>query len=326
MRASFLVASLVVCVGACAKGAGDFPPDGDGGAPEGGGGDGGGCTAMCSGQCADLKTDSMNCGKCGTTCPMGATCVQGSCQCGPNQTKCGTACVDTQTDVANCGKCGTVCGADAGAIMGGGTWQCKAGACAVVCPMGKTYCNNDACVDTQSDIDNCGMCSNACDPQTQQCTMGQCCKQNEMVCNGACTDVTSDAMNCGKCGMACPMNNPVCSAGQCTNIPQGCKVVNGVTWCQDMQTGRSCNTFCTALGLGNPSISDAAWFAAQNTQALCTQIGTAFGLSYNGISSYTYACAEYSAGSIICSSYSSCPTMHRTQSDSAPWAGICPCK
>jgi hypothetical protein len=323
MMQRFLVVSLVLaCLGACATSA-NFPPDDtDSGMM---GTDGGVCTSMCSNMCVDLKTDSMNCGKCGTTCPMGATCVQGSCQCMAGQTKCGNTCVDLKTDGTNCGKCGTICGNDAGAIMGGGMWQCVAGACTVVCPAPKTNCNN-ACVDIQTDMDNCGMCGNPCDPQTQQCTMGQCCKTTEKVCSGMCIDVQSDAKNCGMCGNVCPMNNPVCASGMCVNIPQTCKVVAGITWCQDTMVGRGCNAACTAVGFGNPAISDNAWLAAQNTQQLCTQIGAAFALSFNSLSSYTYGCAESSAGGIICSTYAQCPTTHRTQSDGSPWTAICPCK
>jgi hypothetical protein len=176
--------------------------------------DTGSCT-MCGGQCADLKTDNANCGKCGTQCPMGASCVQGSCQCMSGTTRCGNACVDVKVDNMNCGKCGQTCGGpDAGAIMGGGSWQCTNGSCAIVCPQPKIECSG-ACVDTKSDNDNCGMCGNACASMTEQCVQGLCCKVGESVCNGACVNLQTDPMNCGMCGKQCSGNTPGCSMGMC---------------------------------------------------------------------------------------------------------------
>ena len=211
----------VVVGGGCAVGAKvDDIPDGDIPAGDGGGGDSNACTSMCSGKCADLKTDTANCGKCGTVCPTGATCVLGNCQCGTadggsTQTKCNGACVDTKTDNTNCGKCGTLCGNDAGAILGGGTWACLNGTCGITCPMGKTECGG-ACVDTKTDNDNCGMCANACVAMTEACTDGICCTMGQKNCGGMCTDVAYDAKNCGMCGKVCPMNTPYCSMSTCT--------------------------------------------------------------------------------------------------------------
>jgi hypothetical protein len=211
--ALFLLLSIVLGIG-CATTADDVvPPDDDGGTnPQMDSGNG--CAAMCNGMCADLKTDGNNCGKCGTVCPMGATCVQGSCQCGNGQTKCSNACVDTKTDMNNCGKCGTSCTSDAGAIMGGGMWACTNGACSIVCPQAKTECNG-ACVDVQTDNDNCGMCNNPC-MMSQSCLQGMCCNMGETVCNNTCTATQSDPMNCGMCGKQCPMNTPSCVNGTCT--------------------------------------------------------------------------------------------------------------
>src|SRR5581483_9258385 len=172
------------------------------------------CT-KCTNGCFDLKTDNSNCGKCGTACPMGATCVQGSCQCGMGQTKCGNTCVDTKTDIQNCGKCENLCGNDAGAIPGGGMYGCNMGTCGIICPSPKIECNG-ACVDVKTDNDNCGMCGNACDTNMmQQCLQGMCCKQGETVCNGACVNTQSDPMNCGMCGKVCGGNTPGCSMGMC---------------------------------------------------------------------------------------------------------------
>jgi hypothetical protein len=208
-----LVVSVMVGIAAgCANGAVDpFPPDDDGGTiptP-----DGGSCT-MCGGTCADLKTDPANCGKCGKACPMGATCVQGSCQCPSGQSNCNNVCVDTKTDVANCGKCGAACGGDGGTIMGGGAWACVNGSCAIMCPQPKVECSG-ACVDTKTDNDNCGMCGNACVAMTEQCVEGQCCKIGQVVCGGMCTDIKSDPNNCGMCGKQCSGNTPVCNNGTC---------------------------------------------------------------------------------------------------------------
>jgi len=227
-RSVLLLAFGVLGVGllsgaGCAQGL--IADDDAGVSGDGGGGgdaaDGGACTAMCSGACADLKTDNANCGKCGNACPMGATCVQGNCQCGATQTKCGAACVDTKTDTANCGKCGNAC-ADAGAVQGGGTWGCANGTCAIQCPMGKTECAG-ICTDTKTDNDNCGMCGTTCAAMTEQCLQGLCCKTGQVICTDpdggvpACTDTKTDKNNCGMCGKTCSGNTPICANGACTS-------------------------------------------------------------------------------------------------------------
>src|SRR5260221_5712804 len=141
---------LVACVFAGCATAAEFPPDDDGGtmmAPDTGVM---GCTKCGTTGCFDLKTDNSNCGKCGTACPMTATCVQGACQCPAGQTRCGNTCVDTKTDTTNCGKCGTICGNDAGPVPGAGMWGCSMGSCAITCAAPKTLCT-DTCVDVKID-------------------------------------------------------------------------------------------------------------------------------------------------------------------------------
>jgi len=231
-------------------------PDDDSGTPQ----DGGGTCTMCGNACADVKTDPQNCGKCGNVCPANATCVQGSCQCPSGQTRCTNTCVDTKTDNTNCGKCGTVCGVDAGAILGGGSWSCVAATCTIVCPQPKQNCSN-ACVDVQTDNDNCGMCTNACAPMTEQCMQGQCCKTGQQICGGMCTSTQSDPMNCGMCNKPCPMNAPVCANGMCTQY-QVLGTLGNVTFYKvpvsgamsDVNTGNACKNSglkipCTAAGV-----------------------------------------------------------------------------
>lgn len=202
--------SVVLLSGvACATAA--VPIDDDAGTTPGK--DGSACTSTCGGNCVDLKSDNANCGKCGNACPASATCNAGNCVCAQNQNRCGNACVDVKTDLNNCGKCGTVCGGDAGSIMGG-TWACVAGACTVQCQGMKTNCTG-TCVDTTSDINNCGMCGTACDPSLEACSAGKCCPQGQVNCNGTCVDTMSDPKNCGVCGMTCSGMTPGCSMGKC---------------------------------------------------------------------------------------------------------------
>jgi hypothetical protein len=214
------------------------------------------CTSMCSGMCVDTKTDNDNCGKCGNKCPMGASCVLGSCQCGMGQSRCGNTCVDLKTDLANCGKCGTICGTDGGTIMGGGMWGCNMGACGIICPMGKTECSG-ACVDTKSDFDNCGMCNSPCN-MGETCNGGICCAMGQTNCGGMCTDTKFDAKNCNGCGMVCPMAKPYCNNGMCT----------------------ACDNTVLLLADGNSNTSAAFQTKANNA-------GLSVTLVNNGVTTYT---------------------------------------
>jgi hypothetical protein len=108
----------------------------------------------------------------------------------------------------------------------------------------------------------------------------------------------------------------------------GCRIVSGVLWCRDTSLARSCNTFCSSIGLGNPTISDADWSAAQDTIAECDQLSAAFGFDATATSleSTTYTCAEIrNATTFVCSTAPGCPASHRTGSDTGNHAAVCPC-
>jgi hypothetical protein len=67
----------------------------------------------------DTSSDPQNCGMCGSVCPMGAACANGSCvtTCAAGQTRCGSVCTNLQSDSNNCGGCAMVCGPGRACLM-----------------------------------------------------------------------------------------------------------------------------------------------------------------------------------------------------------------
>jgi hypothetical protein len=113
-----LLAGFVACGGHHGKG-GDGGNGGDGGAfvP-----DGAPCPPYeinCNNMCMSTS-NAMNCGACGTTCPMGQVCSAGGCaaNCLVGLDACAGTCVDLQADSNNCGGCGHACGSGQGCVEG----------------------------------------------------------------------------------------------------------------------------------------------------------------------------------------------------------------
>lgn len=157
-----------------------------------------GCTDQCAaplqacGQsCVDVTVSASHCGGCNQPCADGETCQGGVCSCGGGQSLCGTECIDLQSNPAHCGGCNTPCasgsctsgacdgepsgsGGTGGVSTGGtgGTTTGGAGGTATVaCDGGEIDCWG-ACVDPQTDPDNCGTCGTAC--PTGECNAGEC--------------------------------------------------------------------------------------------------------------------------------------------------------
>jgi hypothetical protein len=73
------------------------------------------------------------------------------------------------------------------------------------------------CVDTSSDVNNCGGCGNKC-PSSEFCDSGvctvPCLPPPYAVCNNVCVNLEIDDNNCGGCGIVCGDTEP-CIEGVC---------------------------------------------------------------------------------------------------------------
>lgn len=193
--------------GADAPGDGDAPGDAvDGGDPGTGDPPGDGSTdtstgdttgdgscdppnMMCGSACINPMNNPLHCGGCGLACPLGASCVAGTCACTiPGQMVCDGACIDILGDPANCGGCGVTCDESGPSCVSG---ECRCGpdpACApcdpTSCGTCETCCPREGCM--AMDESNCGACGTSCYPLDQ-------CGPYEV--SGTCTFVCEEAFD-----------------------------------------------------------------------------------------------------------------------------------
>jgi hypothetical protein len=127
--------------------------------------------------------------------------------------------------------------------------MCVAGSCE--CVGGGGLCDG-ACVDVQSDPQNCGDCGTTCGPD-KVCWIGVCadtCGVELTDCGGACVDTDSNPDHCGVCNNTCGGGNS-CDGGGC-----GCPG-DGVSFTVEVEpvlvdncTGMGCHGFpAPAAGL-----------------------------------------------------------------------------
>lgn len=120
--------------------------------------------SCCSGTCTNTQTDVNNCGSCGNACASGESCCSGTCT--------------TLDTTSNCGSCGNACTAPAN-----GSATCSGGSCVITCDSGYFKCG-DKCVDTSTDVNNCGCCGTTCTGGT--CQQGYCtCPTGTRFCCGS---------------------------------------------------------------------------------------------------------------------------------------------
>ncbi|MBE2249327.1 MAG: hypothetical protein IAE78_07235 [Myxococcus sp.] len=206
----------------------------------------GGAGSCCDGRCQDdVFTSPGNCGGCGRTCGVGASCLRGACATDAGTfTDCaqtcatGTACVQQKCVRTDCtgANVGQTCGpALQGACCGGAscsdlrnsTQHC--GACGRACRAGE-FCSNGACRPTPT-------CTLTNDGTACPLSPGQ----PGLCCGGACVDALSSATNCGQCNAGCGAGAS-CRNGQC-NRPDG-----GFSSCFSASSGDPCpaSTACAA--------------------------------------------------------------------------------
>ncbi|HXI59995.1 MAG TPA: hypothetical protein VNO55_28200 [Polyangia bacterium] len=187
--------------------------------------------------CAAM-TDPKNCGVCGHDCstlpnvsPAAAVeCRSGTCWVPPDGCSSGFAhCTATPNDGCEtsisrpetCGACGTSCKTDAPFCASSGKTQ----TCVATCTAPSPDKCGAKCVDTQSDVANCGACGSVCSfPNANAtCVKGVCtmskCRDGYGDCTGApgCETPLTTASNCGACGKSCAVahGSAQCTTGTC---------------------------------------------------------------------------------------------------------------
>jgi hypothetical protein len=143
------------------------------------------------------------------------------------------------------------------------------------CPPGLRSCGG-ACVDTDTDHENCGACSSPCEP-AQVCSEGEClieCPSGKTSCSGGCVDLLTDIYNCGSCGNACTAGRnaePACRSGSCAVVcDEGWADLDGDGNCDDDCVPTSPVEICNGLDDNCNGQRDETFSCIMGTTVACT--------------------------------------------------------
>ncbi len=215
----------------------------------------------------DTSSDAANCGGCGQACGAHQGCVTGACECEAGFDDCNQladdGCEAPLTADATCGSCSLDCGLHGSCVGPGqcgcavGYLECDAavagcetattdpthcGACTTLCQVPTPACDGVACitgcgalttcgascVDTQTDLENCGGCDKPVGVN-QTCVAGKpVCVAGYGNCDADPTDcevnTQIDVDHCGSCPNVCK-DGALCDGGTCQcapNTPNDC--------------------------------------------------------------------------------------------------------
>ena len=135
----------------------------------------------CGGTCVDPANNRDHCGasgdclgaNAGQNCGAGQVCSGSTCSlsCQSGLVNCGGTCINPGSSNQYCGASGDCAGGNAGVACPVGQ-TCSGGTCQLICTAGTTACGME-CINTQTNRDHCGMCSNKCN-STDTCVSGMC--------------------------------------------------------------------------------------------------------------------------------------------------------